>query len=64
MSKPKISKVTGPQSFRIGTATKTLDTEQTTSQRQKAVRLYCRAMIRLYLQDTDHPQNGKGLGLL
>lgn len=43
---------------------KTLDRDQTTAERQRALRLFCRAMIRLYLQDNSEAQNGKGVGVL
>ncbi len=61
---PQISKVLRSTSLKIAVSVKTLDTEQTASQKQKALRLFCRAMIRLYLQDTSNPDHGKRLGIL
>jgi hypothetical protein len=48
----------------IAVSVKTLTSEQTVSAKQKALRLFCRAMIRLYLQDNGKPENGKRLGIL
>jgi len=41
-----------------------LDAEQAADAKQKALRLFCRAMIRLYIQDNGNPENGKRLGIL
>ena len=60
----KIGKVSGSSSPKIAVSVKTLDAEQAASNKQKALRLFCRAMIRLYLQDHGNPENGKGLGVL
>ena len=60
----KISKVFTSSNFPIEVSIRTLDVEQTEANKQKALRLYCRAMIRLYLQDHGHPENGKSLGIL
>ena len=43
---------------------KVLDAEQTAGSKQNALRLFCRAMIRLYIQDNGNPENGKRLGIL
>jgi len=64
IERPKLSKVSGSLSPTIAVSVKTLDTEQTASSKQKALRLFCRAMIRLYLQDNGNPENGQGLGVL
>jgi len=48
----------------IGTSVKTADAEQTTEMRRKAARLFCRAMIRLYLRDNGNPDLGNSLGVL
>ena len=61
---PKKSKVSRSFSTRIAVTFKTLETEQTAGDKQKALRLFCRAMIRLYLQDHGSPENGKRLGIL
>jgi hypothetical protein len=64
IGRPKKSKVSGSSSLTIAVSIKTLDAEQTASAREKALRLFCRAMIRLYLQDNGNPENGKRLGVL
>jgi len=64
MGRPKISKVIAFSTPKIAVSVKTLDTEQTACDKQKALRLFCRAMIRLYLQDTGNPEHGKRLGIL
>jgi len=56
-----MSKVAKP-SLRV--SVKTLEAEQAAGDRQKALRLVCRAMIRLYLQSKGNPTNGKRLGVL
>lgn len=61
----KRSKVSASSVPTIAFAVRSVGTEQTASQKEKALRLFCRAMIRLYLQDnTEKPQNGKRLGVL
>jgi hypothetical protein len=60
----KRSRVSGAERPAVKVAVKTLDREQTVAERQKALRLFCRAMIRLYLQDNSEQQNGNGLGVL
>jgi hypothetical protein len=62
--RPKNSKVLRSLAPRLTVSIKTLDAEQTTSSKQKAIRLFCRAMIRLHLQDHGNPENGKRLGVL
>lgn len=57
----KVSKSAKPS---MAVSVKTLDAEQAARDRQKALRLFCRAMIRLYLQDKGNPKNGKSLGVL
>ena len=64
IERPKMSRVSSSLRSTIAVSVKTLDTEQTVSKRQKALRLFCRAMIRLYLQDNGNPENGKSLGVL
>jgi hypothetical protein len=63
IKRAKISKVSGA-SPAMAVSVKTLTAEQTASAKQKALRLFCRAMIRLYLQDNRNPENGKCLGIL
>jgi hypothetical protein len=42
-----------------------LDAEQTASARMKALRLFCRGIIRLYLKEhANNFENGKSLGIL
>jgi hypothetical protein len=64
IEQPKISKVSESLRPAIAVSVKTLDTDQTASHKHKALRLFCRAMIRLYLQDNAKPENGKSLGIL
>jgi len=64
IERPKMSRVSSSLSSTIAVSVKTRDAEQTVSGKQKALRLFCRAMIRLYLQDSGNPENGKGLGVL
>jgi hypothetical protein len=59
------SKVLASSGPLITVSVKTVDTEQTASDKHKALRAFCRAMIRLYLQDqANKPANGKSLGVL
>lgn len=64
MEAPKKSIVSQRGSTKIAVSIKTLDTEQRAGDKQKALRLFCRAMIRLYLQGHGDPENGKRLGVL
>ena len=64
IGRAKRSKVSKSSSLAIAVSIKTLDAEQTASARDKALRLFCRAMIRLYLQDKENPEHGKRLGIL
>jgi hypothetical protein len=48
----------------ISTSVKVVDAEQTGSARGKALRLFCRAMIRLYLIDQAISDDRKSLGIL
>jgi hypothetical protein len=48
----------------ITTRIKIADLEQTVEMRRKALRLFCRAMIRLYLRENGSPDLGNGLGVL
>jgi hypothetical protein len=60
--KSKVLASSGPT---ITVSVKTVDTEQTGSDKHKALRLFCGAMIRLYLQDqANKPANGKSVGIL
>jgi len=59
-----MSKVSRSARPSIAVSVKTLDVEQAARDRQRALRLFCRAMIRLYLQDKGNPKNGKCLGVL
>lgn len=59
---PKLARVS--RSLRRPVSVRILETEQTEAQRQKALRLYCRAMIRLYIQKHGSPNDGKRLGVL
>ena len=61
LKKDKVSKSLRPA---IAVSVKTLEGEQTADSKRKAVRLYCRAMIRLYLRDNGNPDIGNSLGLL
>lgn len=60
----KISRVTRRSAARLTVSVKTSDVEQTRAMQEEAVRLFCRALIRLYLQDQGCPDNGKRLGIL
>ena len=64
IERPQISKVLRSSRLAVTVSVKTVDAEQTTSSKAKALRLFCRAMIRLYLKDNGNPNNGKGLGVL
>jgi hypothetical protein len=64
IEQPKMSRVLGSSTQKLAVSVKTLDTAQTASDKQKALRLFCRAMIRLYLNDSGNPENGKRLGVL
>ena len=57
----KVSRLARPT---ITVSVKTIEAEQAARDRQKALRLFCRAMIRLYLQDNGECKNGKSLGVL
>ena len=61
---PKKDKVFASSRRAIVVSVKTLDAEQTTESKRKAVRLFCRAMIRLYLRDHGKPDIGNSLGIL
>lgn len=64
MESPKKGKVSLRGNTKIAVSIKILDTEQRAGDKQKALRLFCRAMIRLYLQEHGNPENGKRLGVL
>ena len=62
---PKKSKLSKSSDRRISVSVKTLEAAQTPAAEAEALRLFCRALIRLYLKDRAHnPENGKGLGIL
>ena len=63
IKRAKISRVSR-SNLTVAVSISTLDAEQTASAKQKALRLFCRAMIRLYIQDNGDPENGKRLGIL
>jgi hypothetical protein len=48
----------------IGVSIKLADAEQTLDMRRRAARLFCRAMIRIYLRDNGSPNSGKSMGVL
>ena len=48
----------------LAVSIKTLDVEPGTGSKDAALRLICRAMIRLYLQDCEDPMDGERLGIL
>jgi hypothetical protein len=60
----KISTVSRPASVAISVSAKTINTAQSANSKQTALRLLCRAMIRLYLQDHGKPDDGERLGIL
>jgi hypothetical protein len=62
--RPKISKFSKLLTSTFTVTAQTFDAEQTASCKQKAVRLFCRAMIRLYLKDHGNREHGKRLGVL
>ena len=64
IERPQKGRFSGSSSLAIAVSVKTLEAEQTAGDKQKALRLFCRAMIRLYLQDHGNPDNGKSLGVL
>jgi hypothetical protein len=64
MRRQKKGKVSASSSPAIAVSVRTLEAEQTASDRQKALRLFCRAMIRLYIQDQGNPDHGTSLGVL
>ena len=59
-----MSKVSESRRPAIAISVKTLEAEQTLVAKQRALRLFCRAMIRLYLQHNSKSRNGKRLGVL
>jgi hypothetical protein len=61
---PELSKVSPSSGRAIAVSIKTVDAEQTASAKQKALRLFCRAIIRLYIRDHGSPELGKRLGIL
>lgn len=61
---PKKDKVSGSSRLAIAVSVKTLDAEQTADSKRKAVRLFCRAMLRLYLRDNEDSDIGNSLGIL
>ena len=61
LQKSKVSKSKPPV---IRVSIKQAETEQAASDKAKALRLFCRSMIRLYLQDQEDPALGKRLGVL
>lgn len=59
----KRSRVSEARSLTV--SVKTAEAPQPLSQRDKAVRLLCQALIRLYLQDDKkNPDDGKSMGIL
>jgi hypothetical protein len=61
----KKSRLSRPSARPISVSIKTLEAEPTASSQAKALRLFCRAMIRLYLKNhANHSENGKSLGVL
>jgi hypothetical protein len=58
--KRKVSSVSPP----IGVSIKVANAEQTPDMRRRAARLFCRAMIRIYLRDNGSPDDGKSMGVL
>ena len=63
-SRPQKSKVSRSKPLVVNVAVKQTHTEQAASDKAKALRLFCRSMIRLYLQDQEDPALGKRLGVL
>jgi hypothetical protein len=59
---PKIRRVSSSPT--ITSCVRVAATEQTLEMRHNAVRLFCRAMIRLYLRDNGNPDSGNSLGIL
>jgi hypothetical protein len=47
----QMSTVSKSSSLAIAVSVKTLETEQSASQKESALRLVCRALLRLYLRD-------------
>lgn len=60
----KKSKVLRSSRTAVTASVRTCDFEETASKKHVALRLLCRAMIRLYLNDSTTSTNGKGLGIL
>jgi hypothetical protein len=48
----------------ISSSMKHLDREQSIGAKEKALRLFCRALIRLYLKDQGSDTDGNRLGIL
>jgi hypothetical protein len=61
---PKKDKVLESSRPVLTVSVKTLEAEQTADSKRKAIRLFCRAMIRLYLRDNKEPDIGNSLGIL
>lgn len=61
---PRNSRVSKRATAAVSITQKQLDTEQSMGDKQRALRLFCRALIRLYLQDSEGSSHDKGLGVL
>jgi hypothetical protein len=60
----KKSTVLQSSSSTIAVSVRTLEAEQAPGDKEKALRLFCRAMIQLYIRDQGNPDNGTSLGVL
>jgi hypothetical protein len=61
---PKLHRVSTFKKPSVTVSLRTLDIEQRAESKEKAIRLLCRAMVRLYLEENRNHENGKGLGVL
>jgi hypothetical protein len=60
----KLRRVSTFQKASVTVSIKTLDVEQCVESGEKATRIFCRAMIRLYLEESGGRDNGESLGVL
>lgn len=58
------NKCTTSKSITFAASVKTFDVEAAAGSKETALRLICRALIRLYLHDCEGPTHGERLGVL
>ena len=60
----KLRRVSTSKKPSVTVSLRTLDVEQRAESKEKAIRLVCRAMIRLYLEENRNLEHGKSVGIL